>query len=376
MNSFNQYGSGNQQIGTQNNYYGQKNSFITIFIDIDLLEAWYKNNSVDVSPIMKSIKSAKMSYLKDNKTIIKVETKRLISLQDTHEDLIDADIIFDTTQEKYQCERIEILIKLINLNILDIEKEFIILSILHRIYDIHTYSDLMYCDNVYRNEQQRVKNLIYEIYDKELEIEQHIENTWSEWKKSNCYSDGYTANAEEEIQKIKANFRKYQYNFSPEINSINSSIQFKINILKSTFSSLYQWLNIPFHCKITFNNKKEYQFTMFNTYLEKCGHPQNDMNCYLKYRKLLSDNSYLKINLYTTLILRYSFIDKKNITDDDFDMFYTWDIKEITIEYDKEQEELRRIAQTYLSPAMFNEIIKPRAPWLKDWLENMFFYYN
>lgn len=365
MNSFNQYGSGNQQIGTQNNYYGQKNSSITIFIDIDLLEAWYKNNSVDVSPIMKSIKSAKMSYLKDEKTIIKVETERLISLQDTHEDLIDSDILYDIQEEKERCERIKILIKLINLKILCIEQKFIILNILYRIYHREALEKLI-SENDTECNFNYVNYFLSLINDLETDIDNHIEEELSKWDKLNRYS----ASADEELKKARANFKKYLYNFSPEINSLKHQIKNDLELFVEEFEDFYQWVNIPFLCKVTFDNKYKYEYHMFNINLERRG--RVDSKYFPKYLKMFwNGDNYLKITLYTVLI--YYYFD--NFKDsDDFELFYTNNIKNINIEYDPEQKELRRLVQTYTYPSL--ETIEPNKSFLNNWLKNIHIYYS
>jgi len=363
MNSFNQYGNGNQQIGTQNNYYGQKNPSITIFIDIDLLEEWYKNNSIDVSSIMKSIKSAKMSYLKDEKTIITVETERLVSLQDTHENLIDADIFDDIEVEKSRCKKTERLIELINLNLLKIEEEFIILNILCKIF----VSNILYCNNIYNNEKNKIKTFIDKINKEERKIEQCIENELIEWEKLNSYSDGYITNTKEKIEEARANFKKYLYNFSPEINTIRHQIKNDTELFAQKFENFYLWFNIPFRFKIIFeiDSKEKYEYIMFNIFLENHGCVNIYNENFLKYAMILNDK-YLQTGLYYERICK---------TEDNLNLFYKQEPKETTVEYDEQQKQFRRIVQSYLHPSAINAI-KSKNLSFENLLENIFFYYD
>lgn len=363
MSNFNQYGSGNQQIGTQNNYYGQKKSSITIFIDINLLEAWHKDNSVDISPIMKSIKSAKMSYLKDEKTIIKIETERLISLQDTHEDLIDADIFNDIKAEKERCKKTERLIEFIHLDLLKIEEEFIILNILCKIF----IPCIVHNNNIYNDEKNKIKIFIDKINKQERKIKQCIETELSEWKKLNSYSDGYIINIEEKIEEARANFQKYLYNFSPEINSIKYQIKNEIELFIHKFENFHLWFNIPFSFKIVIeiDDKKKYEYVMFNIFLENYGYVDICNENILKYAMILNDE-YLQTRLHYEHICRM---------EDNLNSLYGQEPKEIMVEYDKQQKQLRKIVQTYLHPSVTNAI-KSKNFSFKNLLERYFFYYS
>ena len=336
------------QIFNQYNY-AKEEAIYTVFINPKSLTSWYEDRNLGCSSciveteeneIIHSIKLCHAAYLKNKNISLKVETPRLKSAE-----LNLAECLNEYNEEIKNIERIETLIMLINLNIIDIKEErneFIIINILDKIYNIHEYSRLMFSNNLYFNDKEKVTNFLYSIYEEEEKKKEFIKDELSKNEKFNKHIETYLLN------------------FSPRIKSINDTIQKKTNAFLISFKNIYQWLNIPFDCMI------KGDISIFNSDLIS----EKKMS---GYNFLINNNDYLKINLYTTLILRYSF--NEEIRENGYDFFYINNNEKFNIVHTKEQKELIRVMQSFVNPSILQNIKEPDSASLNYWKKNMLFYF-
>lgn len=140
MSSFNQYGSNNQQIDTQNNYYQSKDNIFEIFIDNNQIKRWYKNNLTNIDNLLHSILNLKYEYIKNNNINIDVKTSRLQGLDKAVIKTKDIKkrfkLYYDIENEIKKCNQIKILLKIIVIDVLnidDVNSQKIIFEVLHNI---------------------------------------------------------------------------------------------------------------------------------------------------------------------------------------------------------------------------------------------------
>lgn len=297
MSNFNQYGSGNQQIGVQNNYYQLKDNIFPIFIDINQIESWYKNNLTNMDNLLHSFLNLKLEYIKNNHIDIVVKTSRLQSLdeavQKTEELNTRYKIHNDIKYEIEKCNQIQILLKIIILDALsidDINSQKIIFEVLHNI-----------CNNPVK------------------------------WREPIFFKD--------EFVKV--------FNFLQDIENFKyEKIEKKTTEFIESFSvaKFAIWTQLPFKCTFIFNSGVE--FSVFNIF-NKCKNSENCKKRDMFYRNLLckrNENNILSM-YYSYLI---AFVALKDINIDKLDYwFFSLRLKDIKYEYDNLQLELQKINIPY-----------------------------
>lgn len=283
----------NANIGTQNNYYQSKNNIFEIFIDNNQIESWYKNNLTNIDNLLHSILNLKYDYIKNNNINIVVETSRLQSLDKAVIKTKDIKkrfkLYYDIKNEIEKCNQIKILLKIIVIDVLnidDVNSQKIIFEVLHNI-----------CNNpidqkepwFFRDEPIKIYNFL-----------QDIKN----------YTD-------EKIEKKTTEF-------------IESFGVAKFAI----------WTQLPFKCTFVFNSGVE--FSVFNIF-NKCKNSENCKKRDMFYRNLLDNKKEDNIlSMYYSYLT--AFVALKDINIDKLDYwFFNLRLKDIKYEYDNLQLELQKI---------------------------------
>ena len=381
MSNFNQYGSNNQQIGTQNNtnyYYNSEENTFNIFIDIDFLRQFKWHNFCNVYnskhktnnflllqkpytiKLLKSIIDFRYQYIKDNNITINIETSTLTKLENKYKKLQQKNtasvsttktLVKDITCEHKKIKQIKILLKIIALEILDFENyepesTYTILNIL---CNLCIYNDDDIISKIYpwkkslfafSDEYGKIFNFVNTIKQHE-QLHKCFENDIIlDWEKDNKFE----YKMKSEFEEAKTLFIKSLQNSDYQLQHENKLQEEAENFIHSFDRDKYKlWHSLPF-C-FTINLSNGYKFSIFNFSFQKEGQARgNYNNLFFQRNKNNILSEYFSRMIY---VANYK-IDTK-IEDLNFHKFFKPFIKSIDIEFDPLQKELRRIHSKYLS---------------------------
>jgi len=313
-------------------------------------------NQQNREQIIQLLRRVRCDYVDNKEIIYKVHTDLLLDLLEKAKFSNEQVSIIDMEIEKEKCQKIEILITLVNKDVLRVDNENSVIIIFKILYDICNNTDLPKTF-VFNDESIIVKkfleNDIAHIKSYRAELINEQINQW-DIENTDIEEDEVPFGRTKEQHNTLKN--KFIYSITNDPYDFEK-IEDAIKSFRQSFHKFDEWTSLPF--KLTFQlykkvNGKEVKFSIFNSELEALGNVNT-----LKYDYLFNKNDDKNILhiLYSRLI-NVALVNKIKIKD----YYNLFNIKGLraTIEYDEQQVALRDLC----SIDNLNKSYYPESSWV------------